>query len=156
MRPPARLARIGTTLAAAAALVAGCGLLPALDPVPAGPLVTVETRGGECFDGPCGGTVAIERNGRMHSTSPRPAELGLVPEAARAALEQAVRVADFERLASRPFAGECPVHVDGQEVIYTFGTSSGPVRLASCEVEIDPNDPLFVAVAAALGSVPSR
>jgi hypothetical protein len=156
MRPPARLARIGTTLAVVAALVAGCGLLPALDPVPAGPLVTVETRGGECFDGPCGGTVAVERNGRIHATAPRPAELGTVPEAARAALEEAVRVADFERFASRPFAGECPVHVDGQEIIYTFGSSSGPVRLASCEVEIDPGDPLFVAVAAALGGVPSR
>jgi hypothetical protein len=137
-------------------LAAGCGLLPALEPAPSGPIVTVETRGGECFDGPCGGTIAVERDGRVHASAPRPAELGVLPPASRAALEQAVAAADFERLRARPFTGECPVHVDGQEVIYTFTTRSGTVRLASCEVEIDPSDPLFVAVAQALSSSAPR
>jgi hypothetical protein len=147
MRSPA------AALLVVAVLVVGCGVFPGLDPVPNGPLVTVETRGGECFDGPCGGTVAVERDGRVHATAPRPQELGRLPADVRTALEQAVRVADFERLRSRPFTGECPVNVDGQELVYTFTTPSGAVRLASCEVEIDPSDPLFVAVAAALSAV---
>ncbi len=136
-----------------ATMAAGCGLLPGLDPPPAGPLVTVETRGGHCRQGPCGGTVVIDRDGRVHATAPDAAELGTLPDDLRRGLEQAVRVADFERLASRPFTGECPVNFDGQEQVYTFTTPAGPVRLASCEVEIDPSDPLFAAVQAALDAV---
>jgi hypothetical protein len=146
--PPIRFAAV----ALVAALIGGCGLLPALEPVPAGPLVTVETRGGECFNGPCGGTIAIERDGRVHSLAPAAAELGSIPEPLRVALDQAIRTADFEGLRARPFTGECPVHVDGQETIYTFTTSAEVVRLASCEVEIDPDDPLYRAVDAALAA----
>jgi hypothetical protein len=47
------------------------------------------------------------------------------------------------------------MNFDGQEQIYTFATAGGPVRLASCEVEIDPSDPLFAAVESAL-SISSR
>ena len=150
MPTPARLVQLVSTIVLVAVVAPGCGLLPALEPIPDGPLVTVETRGGECFDGPCGRTIAVERNGRIHATAPRPAELGQLPESSRLALEQAIRSADFDRLRSRPFTGECPVHVDGQEVIYTFPTLNGDVRLASCEIELDPGDPLFRAVGAAL------
>jgi hypothetical protein len=45
------------------------------------------------------------------------------------------------------------VAFDGQETIYTFATASGVERIASCEVEVDPSDPLFVAVSAALATV---
>ncbi len=149
-----RLPTASLLVLAASAIVAGCGLLPGLDPPSSGPLVTVETRGGHCRVGPCGGTVAIDRDGRVHATAPDDAELGRLPEELRRGLEQAVRVADFERIGSRPFTGECPVNFDGQEQVYTFTTPSGPVRLASCEVEIDPSDPLFAAVQAALDAVP--
>jgi hypothetical protein len=152
MRTPAALLRLAPLLAAVVLATAGC-VFPGLEPVPEGPLVTVETRGGECPNGPCGGTVAVERDGRVHATAPEARELGRLPENVRAPLEAAVRAADFDRLRSRPFTGECPVNVDGQEIIYTFTTASGDVRLASCEVEIDPSDPLFVAVAAALAAV---
>lgn len=146
---------IALALALAASL-AGCGILPGIDSPPAGPLVTVETRGGHCRLGPCGGTVVIERDGRVHATAPEPAELGTLPDHLRRGLEQAVRSADFARLRARPFTGECPVNFDGQEQVYTFTTASGPVRLASCEVEIDPSDPLFVAVQGALEALPQR
>jgi len=140
-------------LVLAAAGLAACGLLPGLEASPAGPLVTLETRGGRCVQGACGGTVAIERDGRVHDIAPQPADRGRIPDHLRVALEQAVRSADFERLKSRPFTGECPVNFDGQEQIYTFTTPAGPVRLASCEVEIDPADPLFLAVENAFASL---
>jgi hypothetical protein len=130
------------------ALLAGCEVFPGV--APAGPLVTVETLGGHCVRGSCGGTVAIERDGRVHATAPQAAELARLPEPVRFGLEQAVANADFTKLKSRPFPGECPVNFDGQELIYTFTAAAGPVRLASCEVEIDPADPLFAAVEAAL------
>jgi len=140
-------------LVLAAAGLAGCGLLPGLEATPEGPLVTLETRGGHCLQGPCGGTVVIERDGRVHDTVPRFADRGRIPDDLRVALDQAVRSADFERLRSRPFTGECPVNFDGQEQVYTFTTAAGSVRLASCEVEIDPADPLFLAVENAFASL---
>lgn len=136
--------------------VAGCGLFPALESPAGGPLVTIETRGGHCRQGPCGGIVAIERDGRVHATAPVAAELGRLPENLKAGLEQVIRTADFQRLRSRPFTGECPVNFDGQEMIYTFTAAGGPIRLASCEVEIDPLDPLFATIEAALAAVPPR
>ena len=54
---------------------------------------------------------------------------------------------------SHPFTGECPVNVDGQEIIYEFGAPSGTERIASCEVEVDPGLPSFAAVQAALAAV---
>jgi hypothetical protein len=67
-----------------------------------------------------------------------------------AALDSAIRMTDFAQLKSRPFTGECPVNFDGQEIIYEFGAPSGVQRIASCEVEIDANHPLFLAVTKAL------
>lgn len=137
-------------------LLTGCALVPEVPQGPgqsAGPLVTVETRGGLCGDGPCGVTTAIERDGRVHVVAPRAADLGILPDGLRVALAQAVGSADFNRLASRRFAGDCPTAFDGTEIIYTFATPNGPVRLGSCDVLIDPTDPLFRAVDSALGSV---
>lgn len=118
----------------------------------AAPLVVVEARGGECPQGACGGTTVVERDGRVHTTTPARQELGVVPPEVLQALIVEVDQADFEAVAGRPFTGECPVNFDGQERIYTFGTGGGQVRLASCEVEIDPDDPLFVAVDAAIAA----
>ena len=132
--------------------LAACGILPGTEPAPTGPLVTLETRGGDCPDGACGGTILIDRDGWIRDVEPRALERGRVPEDQRRALEEAIRTADFAALQAQPFTGECPVHVDGQEQIYTFGTAAGPVRLASCEVEIDPAHPLFVAVENAFSS----
>jgi hypothetical protein len=43
----------------------------------------------------------------------------------------------------------------GHETIYIFtvGQGTGFERIASCEVAIDPNHPLFLAVQAAMASV---
>jgi hypothetical protein len=46
-----------------------------------------------------------------------------------------------------PFTGECPIAFDGQELTYTFHPAGrAPVTIASCEVAIDPADPLFHAI----------
>ena len=44
------------------------------------------------------------------------------------------------------------MNFDGQEVIYEFGAPAGIERIASCETEIDPDHPLFVAVREAVAA----
>ena len=129
----------------------GCALV---EPAPAGPLVTIETRGGECPQGACGARVAIERDGRLHRLEPDPGQMASLPADVVAAIDGAIRATDFAAIRSRTFTGECPVNFDGQETIYEFSTPGGVERIASCEVEIDPEHPLFVAVDAALGASP--
>ena len=139
-----------------AVLVAACQSIPAvasLAPVAAGPLVTVTTRGGECVDGPCGGTTVIERDGRIHQTVPTAADLGQVPPDVLTALDAAIKTTDFDVVRARPFTGECPVNFDGQEQIFEFGAPGGAERIATCETEIDPDHPLFLSVTKALQSV---
>lgn len=51
-------------------------------PVATGTLLTVETRGGLCVDGPCGTTIVIERNGRVHQAAKPPNYIGIVPQPA--------------------------------------------------------------------------
>jgi hypothetical protein len=133
-----------------AALVAACNVLPGAVPTASGPLVTVIKRGGECPAGMCESQIVVERDGRIHAVKPIVKEFGKAPPAALAAIDAAVRTTDFAQLKSKPFTGECPVNFDGQEIIYEFGAPSGVQRIASCEVEIDPNHPLILAVTKAL------
>jgi hypothetical protein len=139
-------------LVAVAPVVAACvsaGSIPL--PVATGPLLTVETRGGECFAAPCGMTVTVERDGRVHSAAKPPNDLGTVPPDALAALDAAIRTTDYATLRARRFTGECPTAFDGQELVFEFGAPGGAQRIASCEVDIDFGQPLFVAVSTALG-----
>jgi hypothetical protein len=124
-------------------------------PTPSGPLVTVETRGGMCIEGACGSTIAIEIDGRIHAIAPAPAELGTVPGRALEALTTEIAQADFPALKSHPFTETCPIAYDVQETIYTFTTTSGAQRIASCEVVVDPAAPLFLAVDAAMRTITS-
>jgi hypothetical protein len=158
------------TLFVVASLVAGCSgppspsiassTAPSVPPStlapsasPSRPLVTVETRGGMCAQGACDSTIAIEADGRVHAIAPAPAELGTLPDRTLEAITTEIAQADFAALTSRPFTGTCPIAFDGQETIYTFTTTSGAQRIASCEVVVDPAAPLFVAVSAALAGV---
>lgn len=118
-----------------------------------GPLVTVTTRGGHCLDGPCGSTITIERDGTVLEAAEPPNELGTVPPDVLAALDAAIKTTDFDIIRSVPFTGECPVNFDGQEWIYEFGAPGGVERVATCETEIDPAQPVFAAVNAALQAV---
>ncbi len=120
-------------------------------PVATGALVTVETRGGLCLDGPCGTTIVIERNGRVHQAAKPPNDLGIVTPGSLAALDAAIRTTDFPALKSHPFTGQCPTAFDGQEIVFEFGAPGGVQRIATCEVDVDFGLPLFVAVSTALG-----
>ena len=148
----AQLSVLLAVLVSVALVVGACGSgIPIPVPRGTGPLVTVETRGGECFAAPCGSTVIVERDGRVHSAAKPPNDLGTVPPDALAALDAAIRTTDYTILRGRPFTGECPTAFDGQELVFEFGAPGGTQRIASCEVDIDFGHPLFVAVSTALG-----
>ena len=150
MKPIVRVLSIVVVAMVAVAVVACASGSPVPIFIATGPLVTVETRGGLCVDGPCGSTIVIERDGRVHVAAKPPNELGTVPPDQLAALEAAIRMTDFAALRSHPFTGECPTAYDGQESIFEFGAPGGTQRIATCEVQVDIGSPLFVAVAAAL------
>jgi hypothetical protein len=138
-------------------LLVGCdAIAPIASLLPsAGPLLTVTTRGGECVDGPCGSVTIVERNGRVHTTLPGAAELGQVDPATLASLDAAIKTADYEAIRATKFTGECPTAFDGQEAILEFGAPSGVERIASCETQIDPANPLIATVVEALASIGS-
>ncbi len=149
MLNPTRGLLVSTLLALLGFALVACSSVPAV-PGPSGPLVTFTTRGGECLDGPCGGTTVIERDGRVHQTVPAAADLGQVPVDILTALDAAIKTANFDAIRSVAFDGECPVNFDGQEFIYEFGAPGGVERVASCETRIDPSHPVFAALNAAL------
>lgn len=149
MRSPARRSLAAAVSSIALVLVVGACGFGGSDPT--APLVTVELRGGNCVDGPCGQTVILDRDGHVHAAAKPPNDLGTVPPEQVAAVDAAIKLTDFATLKSRPFTGECPTAFDGQEVVFEFSAPTGTERLASCEVDIDFGLPLFVAVSTALG-----
>jgi hypothetical protein len=149
----ATVARCMLTFLAALVTVACSGLEPPTPTANDGPLVTVMTRGGECPDGPCGSLIAIAHDGRVRQIRPDAVEIGVLTSDTLTALDSVISTTDFSAIQAVPFAGECPTAFDGQEVIYEFASPGGPVRIASCEVQVDPQAPVFAGVAAALTSV---
>jgi hypothetical protein len=140
-------------LAAAAATALGaCSLLPpevmpqALNPV----LVTYAAEGGECPQGPCGFRAEIRRDGSVTRTD---GIAQTVDEPSLKRLIEQVNAADWKAILAKPFTGECPRNVDGQESIYTFNTAAGPVTVAGCTVEIDPGHEPFLTVQGILFAV---
>jgi hypothetical protein len=144
------IVRLGTSgLVAAALALAGCSTNV---PIPVvGPLVTVEIRGGMCPAGACDDSVILERDGRVHAAAKPPNDLGQVEAQAMASLTSAMQATDWAALKSHPFTGVCPLAFDGQELIFEFSVGTGTQRIASCDVDIDWGNPLFVAVGVALG-----
>jgi hypothetical protein len=129
---------------------------PAASPsaaTPAGPLVTVETRGGECPAGACGQTITIDRDGRVHLAAKPPNDLGTITPEVLDTLQGLIATTDFTAVKSRPFTGDCPTAYDGQETIYSFSTPGGVETIASCTFAIDPSTPLFAAVDAVVAAV---
>jgi hypothetical protein len=124
--------------------------------VAVGPLVSLETQGGHCLQGACGGTVVIEADGRVHTAAPESKDLGTLSDVLLEALTTEIAQADFEAIKSRPFTDTCPVAFDGLELIYTFTTPNGPEKIDSCQVIVDPAHPLFAATDAAFASVQPR
>jgi hypothetical protein len=149
------------TLAVTMLIVAACSgpqqVSPTTSPSRASsPLLSVETRGGECPDGACDSLIAIGRDGSVRQVRPTAKDLGTIPSAELDALAVEVQRANFPFIESRLFTGECPTAFDGQEVIYTFHLPTGDEAIATCTVAIDPNHPLFLAVGAAMRTLTSE
>ena len=118
-------------------------------------LLTLAYRGGHCRQGPCDRAVAIDADGGVHQVAPDVQALGELSAEQFTESRRQLSLTDFDALGSRPFTGECPVNFDGQEQIYTFHGATGDIRLASCEVELDPSHRLLVAIENGLASVPT-
>lgn len=164
VRPIALVAAVLALASVAACATAGPSDVPA-SPTPSGtaapsvvavdtpsvfPLVSVEYRGGECPSGTCDRLLNIEADGRIHEVIPKDRVLGTAPPEVIEALRTEVEQADYQTIRSRPFTDTCPTAYDGQEAIYTFHITTGDREIASCDVAIDPSEPVFVAVEAAL------
>lgn len=153
--------RLWSTLVAALLVAASCGIP---EPVPSKPsalaaaplLLSVETRGGECPNGPCRSLINIGPDGSVRQVLPADQDLGRIPKAELDALTVEIERANFPLIESRPFTGQCPTAFDGQEVIYTFHLATGDEEIASCKVAVDLNHPLFLAVGAALRTFTSE
>jgi hypothetical protein len=133
-----------------AVFAAGCALVQ--PPAGDGPIVTVEAHGGMCLEGECRSVVAIEADGRVHQVEPEERRISQVTGESIDVLRAAIGITDFDAIRSRPFLGECPTAFDGQELVYTIATPRGAERIASCDVEVDPDAPLFAAIHAILGA----
>jgi hypothetical protein len=133
-----------------AMFAAGCALVQ--PPAGDGPIVTVEAHGGMCLEGECRSVVAIEADGRVHQVEPEELRISQVTGDSIDVLRTAIDITDFEAIRSRPFRGTCPTAFDGQELVYSVATPHGQERVASCDVEVDPQAPLFAAIHAILGA----
>ena len=157
-----RLLAVPTIVVAAAlavALLAGCSVL---GPVASGglgggegQLVSIDAQGGHCLEGACAAVTTILRNGQLTVEGSGEPVTDAVDPSLLTQLA-AVDSADYARIMAVPFTGECPTAFDGQELTYTFHPAGRPpVTIASCEVAIDPADPLFRTIdLVLLGSVP--
>jgi hypothetical protein len=121
--------------------------LPTPEPFP---LLSVETKGGECPSGMCTRLVNVEGDGRLHEVIPLDQVIGQASPALVEALQVEIERANYQLILSRPFTGTCPTAYDGQQLIYTFHLPTGDRTVDTCKVAVDPNHPLFVAVSAVL------
>lgn len=118
----------------------------------AGVLLTVATRGGRCANGPCGTTIVIDRDGRIHYAAKPPNEVGTLSPELLTELTDVIATTDFAELFTHQFNGQCPTDYDGQEIVFEFATADGVQRIASCEVEVDYESVLFGTVREAIGA----
>jgi hypothetical protein len=145
------MSTLATLLAVLVLLVAGAcsGVVPEVGGVRS--LVTVEQHGGMCADlGECRSSTNLNSDGTVTGDAKPPNIMGTMTPGVLAQLQAAIAQTDFGALDDKPFTGTCPTAVDGQEIVFTFHLPGGDVRLASCEVELDPEAPIFKAVLQAM------
>jgi len=82
-----------TVILVVAVVVAACRSGVSTAP---GPLVTIETRGGECFAAPCGQTVILELDGSVHAAAMPPNALGTITPAQLETLSTLIATTDFD------------------------------------------------------------
>lgn len=137
-----RSLRVVLAAAVLAAVAASCGS-PIAQTVQ--PLVTIQWHGGLCPEGECSRMMVIRTDGVIEDANLGEGSVRADP-AAFTRLRATISETDLRSLAGKPFTGTCPTAFDGQEVVFTFRVPSGDFRLASCEVELNPEHPLFQAI----------
>ncbi len=111
-------------------------------------ILKVYAHGGLCVDGQeCASTTTIDSNGVVNFDGSNKRTLS---KAEMASLTAAISGANFKAIESTKFIGTCPADYDGQEVVYTFYTSSGTHELDSCKVVWDKTSKLFQTVGASI------
>lgn len=111
-------------------------------------VLTIRREGGMCQYGSCWFEQRISPDGSYQVTDGTSTQkAGTLDPTSTAQLVQLIAEANFDEIRAQPFEGTCPIAFDGQEVIYTFQTMSGPQTVASCQVAIDAQSPLFAHIA---------
>lgn len=114
----------------------------------AGTILTIRAEGGLCQAGQCWSEQQISADGSYRVVDATGVQkTGTLDSDAVAELTQLIAATNFAEVRAQPFTGTCPLAFDGQELIYTFQTLSGPETIASCRVGIDENSPLFKQIA---------
>lgn len=108
------------------------------------PLVTLETSGGRCVDGPCANRATLAASGELVLFDG--ARTTLPPER-MARLTESIAATDWAAVMAKPFTGECPTAVDGLEMVWTVRTPGGPLRIADCTTDVDYEAPPFSQLA---------
>jgi hypothetical protein len=150
LKRAAQLLLLSVVAAACGGAAATPSPTPSPAPTPSGPLLTIESRGGHCMDGPCGRTLIVEFDGRVHEAAKPPNGLGFVEPDLLTELKAAIDAADFAEIKSHAFTDTCPVAYDGTEIVVEFATANGTERIEGCQVAIDWSAPPFITIKAAL------
>jgi len=114
-------------------------------------LLKVENTGGRCTYGLCYSEIFIYQDGEYLYKENQEELKGSFSEEEIKKLEELVSEADFKKIKSKKFTGQCPVEYDGSELIYTFYQPNE--RIASCEFEIDESSALFKHIGELLNKI---
>jgi hypothetical protein len=107
-------------------------------------LAKVRDHGGLCPYGGCYTEISIDPKGNYEwSNGFGVKRQGRITENDLKTLSNAMKSADFQRIKSNKFEGDCPTAYDGSERIYTFNVSNRIEQLPSCTYAIDSDLSLF-------------
>lgn len=113
--------------------------------------VTRSTWGGLCPEGPCRSELVVEPDGTWQYRAQDGQEHGRLDGAGLAGLHEAVRATTL--LEDGPPSTGCAADYDGRSVAYSWTIGDEEHRVDSCEVQIDPHDPLVVELDALFGGL---
>jgi hypothetical protein len=110
------------------------------------PIGTLRRRGGLCQYGTCGTTYEFYADGTWRLTQPGSETTGVYDPAP---LLDAIRAVPWGSGSLGRFSGQCPTAYDGSETFYRaldLESLDVKIDLASCTDEIDPTNPVVIAL----------
>ena len=106
-------------------------------------LLQISYSGGMCPSGVCSSTKSILKDGSFLVNGELKTKIS---EQEINELQSLIASTDFASVKAVKFIGTCPTAYDGQELTYIFYTPKGLETIASCQVKIDINSPLFAKI----------